>query len=412
MAPGRFAWTTVWTIPTADYRSPNRPVPLPDRAREWLSLVLADGVGPRRLARLSERFPDLLDCHEGSTSDLRAAGLNDDMIAALRKPDAAIMDRCLEWLADDRHFLVTRDDALFPPLLRRIPDPPAALFIVGQPECLVTAQVAIVGSRNATSGGLQHARSFAAALARAGFSITSGLAAGIDGTAHQGCLDAGGRTIAVAGTGLDQVYPARHRELAWNISQQGALISTFAPGMGPHSGNFPARNRVISGMSLGTLVIEAGLRSGSLITARLANEQGREVFAIPGSVHNPQARGCHRLIRDGAKLVETAEEVAEELGALARELAGEIENLLEPRPAAAHLPLEEHGDPPHIEDDPDYRELLEAIGFDPTPVDEIIDRSQLTPATVSSMLLMLELEGQVDAHAGGRYSRNSPRKPI
>ncbi len=383
-------------------------MPVPPRAEAWLGLVLARGLGPKRMAALEAALGSPADWIDASNEQLAAAGLDQKLIAALREPDEALVACCLDWLAHERHFLITRDDALFPPLLKRIPDPPAALFAIGDPGCLVHPQLAIVGSRNATPGGLDHARSFAGTLARAGFVITSGLAAGVDGAAHQGCLDAGGRTIAVAGTGLDQVYPARHRKLAHAIADNGLLLSLFPPGTGPLAGNFPARNRIISGMSLGTLVIEAGLRSGSLITARLASEQGRDVFAVPGSVHNPQARGCHRLIRDGAKLVETAEEVADELAPLARQLAEEIEHLLAPSAAKDFSsPLDEGAESPHIEKDPEYRRLLDAVGFDPTPVDEIIQRSRLTPAAVSSMLLMLELDGRVSAHAGGRYSRNA-----
>lgn len=382
-------------------------MPAPKQARDWLSLVLVDGLGPRRIAGLEERFASPIDWHGASDGQLREAGLSNEHIRQLRRPDETRLERCLEWLGGERRWLITRDDPLYPPLLKRIPDSPVALFVAGDPNTLVAPQVAIVGSRNATPGGIAHARSFAATLARAGFVITSGLAEGVDGMAHAGCLDAGGATLAVAGTGLDQVYPARHRELAGRIARSGALVSQFPPGIGPLRGNFPARNRIISGMSLGVLVVEAGLKSGSLITARLANEQGREVFAIPGSVHNPLSRGCHRLIRDGARLVETADEVVEDLAPLARQLAGEIEHLLAPEPPDFPSGLEESPGSPHMNDDPEYERLLEAVGFDPTPVDQIIERSQLTPAAVSSMLLMLELNGKVSAHAGGRYSRNA-----
>lgn len=382
-------------------------MPAPEQAREWLSLVLVDGLGPKRIAGLEALFDSPIDWVAASDRDLREAGLSDSHIRHLRQPDEQKLARCLDWLSGERRWLVTRDDPLYPPLLKRIPDAPVALFVAGEPEALVAPQVAIVGSRNATPGGIDHARSFAATLARAGFVITSGLAEGVDGTAHAACLDAGGTTLAVAGTGLDQVYPARHRDLAGRIARSGALLSQFPPGVGPLRGNFPARNRIISGMSLGVLVVEAGLKSGSLITARLANEQGREVFAIPGSVHNPLSRGCHRLIRDGARLVETADEVVEDLAPLARQLAGEIESLLAPRPPVSHAGLEESIGSPHINNDPEYERLLDAVGFDPTPVDRIIERSQLTPAAVSSMLLMLELDGKVSAHAGGRYSRNA-----
>jgi len=382
-------------------------VPAPDRARDWLGLILADGLGPQRIAALEDRFDSPLDWHGASDRELREAGLSERMIRSLRRPDERRLEACVQWLEGTDHHLVTHADSCYPPLLRRIPDAPPALFVLGRPETLVHPQIAIVGSRNATPGGLDHARSFAATLARSGFVITSGLATGVDGTAHRGCLDAGGRTLAVTGTGLDQVYPARHRELARSIAGSGALVSQFPPGVGPLPGNFPARNRIISGMSLGVLVVEAGVKSGSLITARLASEQGREVFAIPGSVHNPLSRGCHRLIRDGARLVETADEVVAELAPLARELAGELEHLMSPQATDFVRGLEEPRRTPHIDDDPDYLQLLDAIGFDPTPVDAIIERSQLTPAAVSSMLLMLELDGRVSAHAGGRYSRNA-----
>lgn len=381
-------------------------MPAPEQARQWLTLVLADGLGPKRLAALHEHFSSPDEWLSASDAELARAGLSTRHVRQLRHPDRERLERCLDWLEGEDRWLITPDDPYYPPLLKRIPDAPVALFVTGCPDTLVSPQIAIVGSRNASRGGLDHARSFASTLARAGFVITSGLAAGIDGAAHQGALDGSGRTLAVAGTGLDQVYPARHRDLARRIAASGALVSQFPPGFGPLPGNFPARNRIISGMSLGVLVVEAGLKSGSLITARLANEQGREVFAIPGSVHNPLSRGCHRLIRDGARLVETADEVIEELAPLAQELAGEIEHLLAPQPNPAPG-LEESPDSPHMEDDPEYSRLLDAIGFDPTPVDAIIERSQLTPAAVSSMLLMLELDGRISAHAGGRYSRNA-----
>ncbi|MGY6553624.1 MAG: DNA-processing protein DprA [Wenzhouxiangella sp.] len=376
-------------------------MPARDSAEAWLALILAPGLGARSFAGLLEFFGAPLAWTEASDQDLAAAGLSARQIRGLRQPDPAQMARCQEWLAAEHHHLVGLDDAYYPPLLKQIADPPPALFVAGTPECLVKPQLAVVGSRNATSGGLAHARDFSATLAATGLIITSGLAAGIDAAAHEACLQAGGQTVAVTGTGLDRVYPARHRELAHRIVAQGAMVSQFPPGTEPRPGHFPVRNRIISGMSLGTLVIEAGLHSGSLITARLATEQGREVFAIPGSVHNPLARGCHRLIREGAKLVETASEVAEELRPLAGQLASALSELLM-RPEAA---LESRAGAPHLTLDPEYARLLEAVGYDPTPVDEIIARSQLTTAAVSSMLLMLELEGHVAAHPGGRYSR-------
>ncbi len=380
----------------------------PDKPNAWLALLLAHGIGPRCLSRMREVLGSPVNWPHASRQELNDCGLQSGQIAALNNPDPQRLKRCLDWLESSEHHLVTLDHDLYPPLLKRIDDPPAALFAVGSTEVLVRPQIAIVGSRNATPAGLDHARDFAATFARAGFVVTSGLAAGVDALAHEGCLDAGGMTIAVTGTGPEQVYPARNKALARRIIRQGALITPFIPGTPVRPGNFPARNRLISGMSLGTLVIEAGLRSGSLITARLATEQGREVFAIPGSVHNPLARGCHRLIRDGAKLVESAEEVIEELAPLASELAERIRELLSRESAK---PLDLGLDTPHLETDPDYDQLLKAIGFDPTPVDDIIRRSELTTAAVSSMLLIMELDGRVAAHPGGRYSRTGTRAP-
>ncbi|MEN8179706.1 MAG: DNA-processing protein DprA, partial [Pseudomonadota bacterium] len=245
---------------------------------------------------------------------------------------------------------------------------------------------------NPTPSGISNAREFASYLAGAGLTIISGLAVGIDGAAHQGALE-DGTTIAVTGTGLDRVYPARHKELAHRIVAQGALVSEFPPGTQPRPENFPRRNRIISGLSVGTLVVEATLRSGSLITARLALEQGREVFAIPGSIHNPQARGCHRLIREGAKLVESAQDITDELGSLLGSLTV---------PSIRHA----SGNTPNtVNLDPDYEKLLEAMGFDPISVDELINRTGLTAESVSSMLLLLELDGHVSSAPGGYYCR-------
>ncbi len=368
----------------------------------WLALIVAPGLGTRSFARLLKHFCEPLGWLDQPAQALSDAGLNPAQIKALKNPDAAAMTRCRNWLDQPGHHLIALDDPLYPPLLKQIPDPPPALFVAGDPECLVRPQLAIVGSRNASPAGLDHARDFSATLAATGLIITSGLAAGIDGAAHSACLEAGGRTIAVTGTGLDRVYPARHRQLAHRIVGQGALVSQFPPGTEPKPGHFPVRNRLISGMSLGTLVVEAGMHSGSLITARLASEQGREVFAIPGSVHNPLARGCHRLIKEGAKLVETAAEIAEELQPLAGQLAQSLSEMLA---TEASKPLDSGAGTPQILLDAEYKRLLDAVGFDPTSVDEIIRRSQLTTAAVSSMLLMLELEGHVAAHPGGRYSR-------
>jgi DNA processing protein len=353
--------------------------------RCWLALIRAPGLGPASLLPWLRQGQDPRQLLDSPPQPLRAV---------LADIPWQRVDDDLVWLAAPRNHLIPWDSPDYPGLLRDIPDPPLALFVHGDPQVLSLPQLAVVGSRNPSSGGQQTARDFARYLASAGLAITSGLAVGIDAAAHQGALDAGGATVAVTGTGLDRVYPARHRDLAHRIADQGALVSEFAPGTPPLPGNFPRRNRIISGLAVGTLVVEAALRSGSLITARLAAEQGREVFAIPGSIHNPLARGCHALIRQGAKLVETADDIAEELSAL---LGGLIaEGPLQRDQAGACEALQ----------DPEYRQLLEAMGHDPVTVDGLVARTGFSAEAVSSMLLLLELEGHVSSSPGGFFVRN------
>jgi DNA processing protein len=302
--------------------------------------------------------------------------------------------------------LLTWDDERFPPLLRDIPSPPPALFVAGDPDTLWQPQLAVIGSRNPTAGGKEHARNFAGELARLGLTITSGMAAGIDSLAHEAALDSGGPTIAVMGTGLDIIYPDSGRNLAARIRERGALVSEFPLGTAPRRANFPSRNRIISGLSLGVLVIEAGLRSGTLITARLAANQGRDVFALPGSIHNPLAKGCHRLIREGARLVESVDDILQELGPLAGQLAERLQGELAAR-ANDQPELELGPVDPQVEFDSDYRQLWSCLSHDPTFVDAIIEQSGLTARAASAMLLMLELRGMVEAHPGGAYSRKT-----
>jgi DNA processing protein len=307
----------------------------------------------------------------------------------------------LAWIEAERVTLVAASDDNYPPLLRRIAGPPLLLFVRGDADALWLPQLAIVGSRQASAGGLATARDFAATFVERGFAVCSGLAAGIDAAAHQGALDAGGLTIAVLGTGLDRIYPARHVDLARAIAGKGALVSEFPPRTPVRRENFPRRNRIISGLALGTLVVEASLGSGSLITARLAVEQGREVFAIPGSIHNPMAKGCHQLIRDGAKLVETAQEVIDELAPMVREWR----DSLPPLPATA-IAGKSAAQPRRIaSDDVDYTALRKALGYDPVGLDALVERTGLTVPVLSSMLLRMELEGEVVANPGGTYSR-------
>ena len=315
------------------------------------------------------------------------------------RPDPAGLVRDLAWLAGPNRLLLTAEDPRYPAQLAAVPGMPAALFIEGDPACLSRPQVAIVGSRAATAAGRETAFDFASRLAARGFAITSGLAAGIDAAAHRGALAAGGITVAVCGTGLDRVYPAEHRELAASIADRGALVSEFATGTPPAACNFPRRNRLMSGLSRGVLVIEAAARSGSLITARLAGEQGRDVMAVPGSIHNPLARGCHRLIKDGAALVETVDDVLSVLGVSA--LAGVTESGENGRDG------EKFPDGPL---DSDAEMLLNALGFEPADLDRLVERTGMAAPSVISKLQLLELEGRVESLAGGRYGRTTARQ--
>ena len=297
-----------------------------------------------------------------------------------------------KWLDAPNHHIITAESDDFPELLRQIPGPPTLLYVVGNKDALHLPSLAVVGSRNPTSGGVQNAYNFSSHLARSGFCIVSGLAQGIDTAAHQGALDAGAKTVAFLGHGIDRVYPAENRELAHRIAQDGALCSEYPLGSPPRREHFPQRNRLISGISLGTLVVEAARRSGSLISARLASEQGREIFAIPGSIHNPLSRGCHQLIKQGAKLVESADDIVSELGPLVGHLMQNAE--LQTHESAEDSPL-----------DADYEILLSALSYDPASADQLAEHSGLTIDQVSSMLLILELEGKILVQAGGRYSR-------
>jgi DNA processing protein len=361
----------------------------PDQAEAWLTVSQAPGIGARTFLKLLNECGTPERILASSREQLAQAGAPDGAIKFLRSPDVEKIKPSLDWIKHPDHRLVTLGDPLYPPLLREIHDPPPLLFAHGDRSLLSRPQLAIVGSRNPTPSGLEHAREFAAFLAEAGMTITSGLALGIDGAAHQGALVTG-TTLAVTGTGLDRVYPSRHRNLAHQIAEKGLLISEFPPGTQALARNFPRRNRIISGLAVGVLVVEATPRSGSLITARLAMEQGREVFAIPGSINNPQARGCHALIREGAKLVETAKDIIDELGAILGSLAPVTD------------PEKESNS---VNTDPEYNLLLEAMGFDPISTDEIITRTGLTPEAVSSMLLLLELDGHVSSAPGGYYIR-------
>jgi len=315
------------------------------------------------------------------------AGVTQQFLAA---PDERAVDADLEWLSASGTRILLASDPDYPPLLQQLQDAPAALYVQGSVAALAAPQLAMVGSRNPTPAGRATAREFAAWFVRAGLTITSGLAVGIDAASHEGALAGGGQTIAVYATGLDRVYPSEHAALAQRIRAHGALVSEFPPRTPPLRGYFPQRNRVIAGLSVGTLVVEAARYSGSLITARRALDAGREVFAIPGSIHSPLARGCHQLIKSGAKLVEEADDVLSEL------------RFSVPKEAVTTRQPEPHT-PRAL--DKEYEMLLDALGFEPATVDVLVARTHLPGESVASMLLILELEGRVAALPGGRYGR-------
>jgi len=332
-----------------------------------------------------------------SRRTLLEVGVAADALAKLDDHDSDTISRWRAWLALPNRALVTVGSPAYPPRLAEIPDAPLALWAEGADLGLLSApQLAIVGSRSPTTDGSRTAEEFARHLSQRGLTITSGLATGIDGASHRGAVAALGGTVAVLGSGLDVIFPRVHASLAAEIAARGLLVSEYAPGVEPQKLFFPQRNRLIAGLSLGTLVVEATRRSGSLITARLAMDYGREVFAIPGSIHNPLARGCHFLIRQGAKLVEEAADIFIELAPQLR-AEGFAMPSLESAPVAP--------DATPLMSDPSYQNLLNTLGFSPTPIVDLSTRANLTTAEVSSMLLQLELEGLVEALPGGRYSR-------
>ena len=368
----------------------------------WLALGWLPGLSPARLRLLLTTFGSPAEIIAASDRQLQELGLGRELSVRIRGclDDAPLwgdIDRALAWCDADRH-IVTLDSEAYPGLLRQIDDPPPFLFVQGSVAALQMPQVAIVGSRRSSVDGREAAASLAAGLARAGLTICSGMAAGIDSVAHQAALAVGGCTVAVLGTGVDVIYPAGNAGLAREIAGNGALVSELPLGASPLAGHFPRRNRIISGLSLGVVIVEAALRSGSLITARLAMEQNREVFAVPGSIRNPLVRGCHSLIRDGVTLVESPEQVIEQLGAL-------LEFQLQASRHAGDSGAEDaSADPVDDPVDPGQRAVLEAVGFDPVPMDIIIERTGLAVETLHSLLLMLELDGRL-RYCAGCYQR-------
>lgn len=348
----------------------------------WVALCSIHGLGNQGVCQLLKAFGDPKAVFEASYSQLRQVVADKIAEKISAGPDASTTEATLDWLRSEYNHLITLADAEYPQALLQIADPPPLLYAKGQLKWLNTPAIAVVGSRNASPQGEKNAEDFAQALANHGYTIISGLALGIDGAAHRGALKANGATIAVVGTGLDIVYPSRHRDLAHQIAERGLILSEFPLGTPSRAQNFPRRNRIISGMARGCLVVEANVQSGSLITARLAAEQGREVFAIPGSIHSPVSKGCHQLIKQGAKLVDNIQDIVDELGIITRE----------------NISTE-------TQTSPEANPILDSMGFEPVTMEVLLERSGLTSENLSAMLLMLELESKVASLPGGRYQR-------
>lgn len=346
----------------------------------WIELSLVPGLGGSRFRSLLSAFG--LPAHVLGATRSQLCRVVPETLAAsiLERSRGPEIEKAVRWAGKPGHAVLTLADAAYPKQLLEIPDPPALLYVAGEARLLSSPALAIVGSRNATPQGLRNAHAFARALSDAGLAIVSGLAIGVDSEAHRGGLEGSGSTIAVLGTGIDVIYPRRNAPLADDILSRGALVSEFPLGTEPHAGNFPRRNRLISGLARGCLVVEAAVDSGSLISARLAADQGREVFAIPGSIHSPLSKGCHALIKQGAKLVESAQDVLDELGIPARRAE------IAPEPGGGH-------------------DLLDKMGFDPCDIDELTVRSGLPAEAVSAALLELELDGKIAGLPGGLYQR-------
>lgn len=362
----------------------------------FLALNYMNRVGPRTILKLLKRWPDLQELFELPQSALVLAGLPEALAHAIATFDHDLIAADFRWEEARDHHLLTWDDPNYPPLLKEIDDPPAVLYAKGSLSALAPLTVAMVGTRKPSATGAETARYFARELSQQGITVVSGLALGIDAQAHQGCLDVGGKTIAVMGTGIDCIYPYRHRDLANNISQDGLLITEFSLKTTPNAGHFPRRNRIISGLARLTLIVEAAIKSGSLITARLAMEQNRDVLAIPGSINNPQARGCHQLLQQGAKLVTSVQDVLDELPKTNRDyLSDSIRPLMNEATLA-----------------PENRTLVKCIGDETTSIDQIVERCGQTIREVTCGLARLELQGVIKAVTGGYMRCLDERKLI
>ena len=356
----------------------------------WLRLSLISGLGVRSQLLLLRTFGEPAAIFSASRAELKglvSPALVDGIMHAAQRIDYAELHSTAEWLEDDHHALLTLGDALYPSQLLSLPDPPTLLYAKGNLKLLNKPALSIVGSRNSTPQGVSNAEAFAAHLSNSGLCIVSGLASGIDAAAHRGGLLGRGSSIAVIGTGIDRIYPASNRDLAHQLAKEGLILSEFSLGSPPVAGHFPQRNRIIAALSLGCLVVEAALGSGSLITARQAVDIGREVFAIPGSIHSPVAKGCHALIKNGAKLVESADDI------LAEFCFGN--DLFSPA---------ELTDRSEVASEADVS-ILDALGWDPIDLETLIERTSLTNSALCEILLGLELEGKLASLPGGRYQR-------
>jgi DNA processing protein len=369
-------------------------MPSSEESWAWATLASAPGLDVSTLASALRALGDGRGILEASESARRHAGLPRSTRQFLASAQSALGVGARSWLESPHHHVLPFTDSRYPALLHSAERHPIALFVMGNPEVLKDPQLAVVGTRNPTAQGRETAREFSEYLAVRGLAITSGLAEGIDSAAHRGALAAQGITLAVLGSGADVIYPRSNAPLAEEIRYQGAVISGFPLGTPPRRENFPQRNQIIAGLSLGTLVVEAARRSGSLITARWAVELGRALFAVPGSIHSPLSGGCHELIRQGAKLTETAHDILSEL---------DFSAFFAERTAAAagHRTAVRR----ETAMDNDHKILLDALGFDPADLDVLVVRTGFKPEAVSSMMLILELEGHVQAAPGGRYSR-------
>lgn len=395
----------------------------------WLRLSLATGLKPAALRLLLSAFglPEAILQQDHETLAAIAGEAAARAALAPTGPEFdAQLDAVIAWRELPGNHLVTLDDPAYPPALLTMPDPPPLLYIKGRLDLLHTRALALVGSRSATPQGMEDAERFAQTFAAAGVTVVSGLAQGIDGAAHRGALEGVGSTVAVIGTGADLVYPAAHHALARQIAMQGAILSEWPLGTPARAANFPQRNRLIAGLVSGVLIVEAAMRSGSLITARLANEMGRDIFALPGSIHAPLSRGCHRMIKQGAKLVETPDEVLEDLGfaintpvrASARRERAATQAACSAAPDSAATARAQGEEstltvaPARASDmtgcrDPDAQRLLAALGYAPTPLEILATRTEMDYALLQTTLLQLELAGEVSALPGGRYTRAS-----